>query len=1163
MPVNPTHHACRTGAYYDKAIALSTRKLSFLNKATVGPFICIVLQEVAIALLWFLLSCWHKCLIPKTSDKTHPINTNNQKGKNDKNTFQSRTYLIFNAVSIIMLILLSGDIQLNPGPTHRQTNSNKISIIHLNANRIKNKIDQIELQTKDIDIITVSETWLTPDINDDTITLKGFHKPIRKDREGEGGGVAIYVKDNLILKPRPDLNLQNLEAVWVETKIDNDKLIVGSFYRPGSKPVSYWDLVDQSIKKVASTGNRFIVLGDFNTNYLHNPSKHLLDIISLNNLHQLITTPTRYTDTTATCLDLILTPMEDIIKEVGVLTPICSDHSVPFIELNTHTPRAKSYKKTIYNYSNIDIEKLNNLLSHSNLTEIALTGDIDSAAEEITNAIMTNAGKCMPVKTVKISDRDPPWVNGEVKNLLKKKDTTYKRAKHTNSPIDWDEYRKTRNKYTAVLRKRKADYDTELDFKISNTSNFNDKEWWKTVSSFLKKNGSKSSTIPPLERADGSTIYTALEKAELFNSYFIDQSTIDSDEDAIPDIPHINDEITPLTITNNDVFNILSNLETNKAVGPDLIHNKLLKHCAGILAPPLAILFNRSINEGKFPAIWKTAHVAPIHKKEEKHLVHNYRPISLLSCIGKVMEVCVQKHVLNFLLAHNLITPNQSGFLPTHSTVYQLLDTYNDICSALDRNITTQAIFFDISKAFDKVWHRGLIAKMKAIGIRGQLLAWFEDYLSNRKQAVVIAGEISSYQTIQAGVPQGSVLGPTLFLIYINDIVQSIESTAKLFADDTNLYLSLEDPKERAELLNGDLKRIAEWAKKWKVTFNPIKTELVNFSRKLHPQYEPLHFDENELIPSTSHKHLGLTLQSDGKWDRHIINLIAKCRMLVSVLKSLKYRLSRRSLEIIYKSFILPHFDYCDVIWDNCTSTLANDLEEIHRDALRTIIGTVKGTSHKTIYRESGFPALKERRRRHKLILYFKIINKHTPAFLNDLLPPLISDVNPYHRRRLYDRRIPACKTELYKSSFFPSTTLLWNSLPIDIQTSTSLSQFKNFLKSTDHTPQPYYYLGDRRAQIIHTRLRINMSDLNSHLVSRHISDETKCTCGYNSETPRHYLIDCPKYERARNSTINTLQTDMIKTNLLLHRNRNLSIQTNTEIINTTLNFIQMSERFA
>ena len=171
--------------------------------------------------------------------------------------------------------------------------------------------------------------------------------------------------------------------------------------------------------------------------------------------------------------------------------------------------------------------------------------------------------------------------------------------------------------------------------------------------------------------------------------------------------------------------------------------------------------------------------------------------------------------------------------------MYQLLDTYNDICSALDRNITTQAIFFDISKAFDKVWHRGLIAKMKAIGIKRQLLAWFEDYLSNRKQAVVIAGEISSYQTIKAGVPQGSVLGPTLFLIYINDIVQSIKSTAKLFADDANFYLSLEDPKERAELLNGDLIRIAAWSKKWKVTFNPIKNKLVNFTRKLHPQYEP------------------------------------------------------------------------------------------------------------------------------------------------------------------------------------------------------------------------------------------------------------------------------------------------------------------------------------
>ena len=856
MPVNFQHHACRTGAFYDVATALSTTKLSFLTKDMVGPFICIMFQKVQMALLLFLLSCWFKRHNAAFSYKRKSPNNSNSKPlsnpkiENKNSQFHSTAYLILNTVTIIMLVILSGDIQLNPGPTPIRTTSNKISIVHINANRLKNKLSQIELKSKDIDIITISETWLSSDVFDNKIRLQGFHKPIRKDRDGEGGGVAIYVKNNLILKPRPDLDIQNLEAVWVETKINNDPLLVGSFYRPGSKPVAYWNLIDQSIRNVASTGSRFLVLGDFNSDFLSNPSKHLLDIMSYNSLNQLVKTPTRYTATTATCLDLILTPISDNVKNVGVMTPICSDHSVPFIELNTQTSRSVSYKQTFYNYSNLDTQKLRNCITRCDFNRTALFDDIDSAAEQISNTIMLNATNCMPVKTIKICERDPPWVNGEIKNLLDKKNKTYKRAKHSNLPNDWNEYRKTRNEYTAAIRKRKADYDAELDFKISNTSNFNDKDWWKTVSSFMKKNGSKSSTIPPLERDNGETIYNAQEKAELFNSFFIDQSTVESEQDAVPEIQHTPHSITPLLISNEEVFNILSNLDTNKAVGPDLVHNKLLKSCADLLAPPLTILFNRSINEGKFPKVWKTANVVPIHKKEEKHVVNNYRPISLLSNIGKAMEICVQRHVLNFLLENKLITPNQSGFLPNHSTVYQLLETYNDISSALDRNITTQAIFFDISKAFDKVWHRGLITKLEAIGIRGPLLSWFKDYLADRKQAVVINGEKSSYQTIRAGVPQGSVLGPTLFLIFINDIVQSLKSTVKLFADDTNLYLILEDPKQRAEILNEDMQRIAEWAAKWKVKFNPIKTKLVNFSRKLNPVYEPLTFNGTILINS-------------------------------------------------------------------------------------------------------------------------------------------------------------------------------------------------------------------------------------------------------------------------------------------------------------------------
>ena len=337
----------------------------------------------------------------------------------------------------------------------------------------------------------------------------------------------------------------------------------------------------------------------------------------------------------------------------------------------------------------------------------------------------------------------------------------------------------------------------------------------------------------------------------------------------------------------------------------------------------------------------------------------------------------------------------------------------------------------------------------------------------------------------------------------------------------------------------------------------------MNFSRRVNPIYQPLFFGGEVLPNSPTHKHLGIILQSDCKWDTHINFLIAECRVLVSVLKSYKYRLSRKSLEIMYKSFILPHFDYGDVIWDNCTNKLSDELEELHLDALRTIIGTVKGTSHHKIYTESGLPPLRERRRRHKLILFFKILNNLTPPFLQNLMPPLTSEINPYHRRRTHDRRAPMCRTELFKSSYFPSTTNLWNSLPLDIQTSTSLSQFKHFLTLSDIAPPPYYYIGDRRTQIIHTRLRLNMSDLNSHLVARHLSENSRCDCGYQDETSEHYLLDCPNYVYARNATINTLNPNHIKLHLLLHGDRNLSIKINTCIISTALNFILLSERFA
>ena len=252
-----------------------------------------------------------------------------------------------------------------------------------------------------------------------------------------------------------------------------------------------------------------------------------------------------------------------------------------------------------------------------------------------------------------------------------------------------------------------------------------------------------------------------------------------------------------------------------------------------------------------------------------------------------------------------------------------------------------QAIFFDISKAFDRVWHRGLIHKLEAMGIRGSLLNWFRDYLSDRKQAVVIKGKKSNFSNISAGVPQGSVLGPLLFLIFINDIILDIQSTIKLFADDTSMYSFINDQEQQAIILNSDLKKINEWANKWKVKFNQSKTELMVLTRSLNPLLDPLRFDNTVLVPTDNHKHLGVILQNDCKWDCHINSMITKCRPLISCLRTYKYRLSRKALENLYRSYILPHFDYADVLWDNCTLELSDNLEALHLDARRTMIEIV------------------------------------------------------------------------------------------------------------------------------------------------------------------------------------------------------------------------------
>ena len=346
--------------------------------------------------------------------------------------------------------------------------------------------------------------------------------------------------------------------------------------------------------------------------------------------------------------------------------------------------------------------------------------------------------------------------------------------------------------------------------------------------------------------------------------------------------------------------------------------------------------------------------------------------------------------------------------------------------------------------------------------------------------------------------------------------MSDIQSVVKLFADDTSMYFGLENADTRTETLNSDMEKINNWSQLWKVEFNKSKTKLLTISNRLTPHTLPLKFCDEILSESENHKHLGITIQKDCKWHAHIHSVISKCQLLIACLRSLKYRISRKSLEIIYKSFIMPHFDFGDVIWDNCSNDLSNQLETLHLEALRIIVGAVRGTNHAKLYQESGFSSLKQRRRRHKILLYFKIVHQLVPHYLITRLPPLLSAVNPYHRRNPLNRLVPRSRIELYQMSFFPSTTIIWNNLPEDIKQLTSISSLKRYLNSEDFKVPPYFYLQNRNAEIALSRLRLGISDLNNDLYCRHLSTDQSCSCGFPCEDAEHFLLHCSNFDHVR-----------------------------------------------
>ena len=382
---------------------------------------------------------------------------------------------------------------------------------------------------------------------------------------------------------------------------------------------------------------------------------------------------------------------------------------------------------------------------------------------------------------------------------------------------------------------------------------------------------------------------------------------------------------------------------------------------------------------------------------------------------------------------------------------------------------------------------------------------------------MVLQGECSCWLPVEAGVPQGSILGPLLFLVYINDLVDNISCDIRIFADDTSVFDIVHNPAVSARRMNRDLKIIFDWGKLWCVTFNANKSLSVLFSAKRNKKDHPPLLLGEDIIPEvSSHTHLGITLSSNLAWKSHIERVISKASKRPALLKRLKFKLSRKTLTKLYLCMVRPILEYGCTIFDNCGVGLTNALEAVQFEAARICTGALRHTSRVKLLSELGWSKLSTRRQYFKLIMFYKNFHKLCPTYLSDLVPTVERTLT---LRNSSNVRQLKCRTNRYSTSFLPSTISLWNNLPLDLRNATPISKFKLHLKqtllTTDKVP-PYYSFGNRFANICQTQLRLGYTPLNQHLFQINAVPSPLCKCGDSEETVDHFFIYCPLFDAQR-----------------------------------------------